>query len=94
MIKGFLNLPWFLWAALAFILAMVWVHVGPHTKLPAISGYRYFIIRWGHALTWFLLAINFVLRGIDSSLKGLASFCAIVGGVMYVLFLARTFVVK
>jgi hypothetical protein len=94
MIKGFLNLPWFLWAALAFILAIVWVYVGPRTKIPVIPGFRHFIIRWGHALTWALLGINFLLRGINPSLNGLASFCAVAGGVMYILFLAMTFVVK
>jgi len=94
MIKGFLNLPWFLWAALALILAVVWVYVGPHTKLTPSPGFRYFIIRWGHTLTWLLLAINFFLRGLSPSLDGVANVIAMAGGVAYVLFMAMTFMVK
>lgn len=94
MIKGFLNLPWFLWAALALILAVVWAYAGPHTKMPVIPGFRFFIIRWGHALTWTLLAINFALRGINPSLGGIANIIAAVGGLVYILFMIMTFVVK
>ncbi len=92
MIKGFLNLPWFVWAVFALILAIVWVYVGPHNKIPATPGIRYFFIRWGHALTWVLLAINFLLRGVDPSLNSTANFVALAGGVTYVLFLAMTFI--
>jgi len=45
-------------------------------------------------LTWLLLAINFFMRGISSDLNGGASFFALAGGVMYLLFLTMTFVVK
>lgn len=64
MIPGWLNLPWFLWAGLALILAVIWVYVGPHTKLTPTPGFRYFVIRRGHALTWLLLAIRFIMRAI------------------------------
>jgi len=94
MIKGFLNLPWFLWAVLALLLAVVWVYAGPHTKMTAAPGFRYFIIRWGHVLTWLFLAISFFLRGIGPDLNGGASFFALAGGVMYLLFMVMTFVVK
>jgi hypothetical protein len=94
MVKGFLNLPWFLWAGLALVLAVVWVYVGPHTKMPVMPGFRYFIVRWGHALTWFLLAINFLLRGISPSLDGMANMIALAGGAIYLLFMVMTFAVK
>lgn len=94
MIKGFLDLPWFLWAALALILAIIWVYVEPHTKMTPTPGFRYFIIRWGHALTWLFLAVNFFLRGIGPDLNGGASFFALAGGAMYLLFMLMTFVVK
>ncbi len=94
MLKGFLNLPWFFWAVLALILSIVWVYVGPHTKLTPTPGFRYFIIRWGHALTWLLLAISFALRGVGPDLNGGASFFALAGGVLYLLFLLMTFVVR
>ena len=94
MIKGFLNIPFFVWSALALILAMVWVYVGPHTKLAVTPGFRYLVIRWGHALTWLLLAISFFLSGLSPSLNGVANVVAMAGGVVYLLFLAITFVVK
>jgi hypothetical protein len=94
MIAGFLNLPRFLWAGLALLLALVWVYVGPHTKVTPAPGFRYFVIRWGHALTWLFLAINFLLRGISPDLNGGASFFALAGGMMYLLFMLMTFIIK
>lgn len=94
MIKGFLNLPWFLWAGIALIIAVTYIFVWPHKALTETTGFRFFILRWGHALTWILLAINFLLRGVDPSLNGLASLIALAGGLMYALFMAITFLVK
>jgi hypothetical protein len=94
MIKGFLNIPYFVWSALALILAIVWVYVGPHTKLTPTPDFRYFVIRWGHALTWVLLAVSFFLRGISPSLNGVANIIAAAGGLVYLLFMLMAFVVK
>ncbi len=94
MIRGFLNQPWFLWAGLAMILSIVWVFVGPHTKIPAAPGFRYFVIRWGHALTWTLLAVSFFLRGMNPSLNETANLIAATGGLAYLLFMVMTFVIK
>ncbi len=95
MLNGFLNLPWFLWAGLALIVAVIYSFVWPHKAMTTPSaGFRFFVLRWGHALTWLLLAINFILRGIDPSLNGLASLIAIAGGLMYALFMVMTFIVK
>ncbi|WKZ46237.1 MAG: hypothetical protein QY306_10505 [Anaerolineales bacterium] len=94
MIKGFLDVPWFVWAALALLLAIVWIYVGPHTKIPAASSFRYFIIRWGHSLTWVLLAVSFFLRGIIPSLNGIANLIAAAGGITYLTFIVMTFVIK
>jgi len=94
MIKGFLNLPWFLWAALALIIAVIYSFVWPHKAVEAATGFRFFILRWGHALTWVLLAINFALRGINPNLNGVANIIALLGGLMYALFMIMTFVVK
>lgn len=94
MIKGFLNLPWFAWAALALVVAVVYSFVWPQKALTSGSDFRFFIIRWGHALTWLLLAINFVLRGISPSLNGAANLIALAGAGMYILFIAMSFVVK
>ncbi len=94
MIKGFLNLPWFVWAALALVVATVYAFVWPQKIAGAVTGLRFFIIRWGHMLTWILLAVNFLLRGISPSLNGMANLIAIAGGGSYFLFMFMSFVVK
>lgn len=94
MIKGFLNLPWFVWAALALIVAVVYSFVWPQKAATASVGFRYFVIRWGHAVTWLLLAINFALRGISPSQNGTANVVAMTGGIMYLLFMFMSFIVK
>lgn len=91
MITGFLNLPWFLWAGLSLALVVVWVYVGPHTKMPPTPGFRFFMIRWGHASTWVFLAINFFLRGLNPSLNGVANIIALLGGLTYLLFMFMLF---
>jgi len=94
MIKGFLNLPWFVWAGLALVVAVVYSFVWPQKTATAATGFRFFILRWGHALTWVLLAINFLLRGLSPSLNGVANILALAGGLMYALFIVLAFVVR
>jgi len=94
MIKGFLNLPWFVWAGLALVVAVAYFFVWPQQAAIAATGFRFFILRWGHALTWVLLAINFLLRGLSPSLNGVANILALAGGLMYALFIVLAFVVR
>jgi hypothetical protein len=94
MIKGFLNLPWFLWAALALIVAVIYSFGWPHKAVAATAGFRFLVLRWGHALTWILLTINFLLRGLSPSLNGVANIVALAGGLMYPLFIVMTFMVN
>ena len=94
MIKGFLNLPYFAWTALALVVAVIFVYVGPHNKLTVTPGFRYLVIRWGHALTWVLLAVSFFLRGVSPSLNGVANLIAAAGGLIYLLFMVMAFVIK
>lgn len=94
MITGFLDLPWFLWAALALIVAVIYSFVWPNKNLTLSTGFRFFILRWGHSLTWFLIAINFLLRGLSPSLNGAANLIALASGLMYILFLVIVFVAK
>ena len=94
MIRGFLDLPWFVWAALALAIAMVYSFVWPHKAGAAATGLPFLILRWGHALTWLLLATNFLLRGLSPSLNQLANLIALVDGIIYGLFLFTSFVVK
>jgi hypothetical protein len=94
MTKGFLNLAWFLWAALALVVAVIYSFVWPHKAVTVMTGFRFLVVRWGHALVWILLAINFLLRGLSPSLNGVANLVALAGGLMYASFMVMTFVVK
>ena len=95
MIKGPLNIPYFAWTVVALVIAGVFVYIWPHKAVTASSaGFRYFIIRWGHSLTWVLLALSFFLRGMGPALNGGSSFFALAGGLMYLLFMLMTFVMK
>lgn len=94
MIQGFLNLPYFAWTAIALVIAVIFVYIWPRKAVTTTTGFRYFVIRWGHALTWILLAINFALRGIDPSLNSAANLIAAAGGAIYLLFMAMTFAVR
>jgi hypothetical protein len=94
MIKGFLNLSWFAWAGLALIIAVFYYFVWPQSAVTHSTDFRFLVIRYAHALTWLLLAINFLLRGLSSSFSGAANLIAVAGGLIYLLFLIMTFVVK
>ena len=94
MIKGFLNLPWFAWAGLALVVAVIYAFVWPHKAVTDTAGFRFFILRWGHALVWILLTINFILRGLSPSLNGAANLVAAVSGLVYLLFMVMTFIIK
>jgi hypothetical protein len=94
MIQGFLNLPWLAWAGIALLIAILYAFVWPHKAVTMTAGFRFFVLRWGHALTWLLLAINFVLRGLDPKFNGTATVIAAFGGLIYLLFMVMTFIVK
>ena len=94
MIKGFPSLPWFAWAAIALVIAMVYSFVWPMKAVTVSSGFRFLVIRWAHSLTWLLLAINFFLRGFSPSLDGAANVIAGAGALTYLLFTVMTFVAK
>ena len=94
MIKGFLNLPWLVWAGLAFVVAVIYTFFWPKDRIADLTGFRFFVLRWGHALTWLLISINFILRGLDPKLNGAANMMAAAGGLIYLLFIAMTFILK
>lgn len=91
MIRGWLGLTWFVWAALAGFVMIVFSFVWPREAITSPKGVRYLAVRWGHSVTWMLLAINFLLRGISLAISGVADLVALAAGLMYALFLVMTF---
>jgi len=94
MITGWLNLPWYFWAGVALVIAVIYTYIWPRKVITSTTGIRYIIIRWGHAVTWILLSLNFIFRGINPSLDTAANLIALTGGVIYLLFMVMTFVAK
>ncbi len=94
MINGHLNSNWFTWTTIALILAVIYSFVWPKRRAGAAAGFRLLVLRWAHALTWLLLALNFLLRGLSPTLNGAANLVAAAGGLMYLLFTMMTFIIK
>ncbi len=94
MIKGFLNLPWLAWAGIALVVAVIYTFIWPKDRIADLTGFRFLVLRWAHALTWYLLAVNFLLRGLDPKFSGIANLVAASGGLIYLLFITMTFIVK
>jgi len=53
----FLGVPLVILGIGCLVFAVVWCVIWPRAKASSLSGVRYFILRWFHALTWLLLAI-------------------------------------
>ncbi len=94
MVKGLLNFPWFALSALAFVVAIIYSFIWPNDPIRNLTGFRFLVLRWAHAMTWFLLAVNFLLRGFSPFLNSAANLIAAACGLMYLLFMVMTFVVK
>jgi len=53
----FLGVPVVVWGVAALVLAVVWVIVWPADKAVTLTGFRFMVLRWGHALVWLLLGL-------------------------------------
>lgn len=53
----FLEVPLVAWGVLCCVLTIVWLVFWPTDKATSSLGFRFVILRWFHALVWFLLAI-------------------------------------
>ncbi len=91
--RGWLNLPYVVWAAICRALALVWVFVWPHDRVAGAAPVRLFLVRWGHALTWALLAAMCLLRAPGQpAAVGAANLSGLLSLLVYLAFLAATFV--
>lgn len=53
----FFGVPLVVWGVLCCVLTIVWFVFWPSDKAASSLGFRFVILRWFHALVWFLLAI-------------------------------------
>lgn len=94
--RGWLNLPYLAWAAICLALALLWAFVWPHERVSADAApLRLFVVRWGHTLTWGLLAAMCLLRATGSpAAAGWGGLVGMLALPVYLAFLAATFVLK
>lgn len=65
MASKFLGVPWLVWSAVAFLVAVVYAFVWPGKRVTvSTSTLQYLILRWGHTLVWLLLGLAALLRAI------------------------------
>jgi len=79
MSNSFLGLSLAYWAIPCLMLAAVWAVVWPSSRARGTSPSRRLVLRWGHAATWFCLAVATFCAG-----TGLAG-GALTGGVLALL---------
>lgn len=61
--ETFLGLTLTYWAIPCLMLAVMWTFVWPSYRAAGASTGRYLLLRWGHAATWFFLAVATFLAG-------------------------------
>ncbi len=52
-----LGVPAFVWAGLCLVLSIVWIFVWPAGQAAGRSGFLWVALRWGHSVTWLVLAV-------------------------------------
>lgn len=95
MSERFLGVPLLFWGLACLVVAAIWVMVWPAEQAAGAAGLRFFLIRWGHAITWVLLALMCFLRAAGS--PAALAWAQPVGPAalfVYLAFLASTFVLR
>lgn len=67
------QIAWLLVSVLALSVAVVFVFVTPKAKIATGSGWQQWVLRWGHAAVWLLLALSFASQAFGFS-AGLFAF--------------------
>lgn len=56
--RGWLGIPYAVYALACFALALLWVVIWPEGKATALDGLPLLALRWGHALAWVFLGLS------------------------------------
>lgn len=81
----FLGLPLALWGVLCLVVALLFAFVVPHSGAMGARGAAAFLLRWGHALVWLLLALFCFARGAGAD--DAANPLAAAAGLLYLAFI-------
>ena len=86
MTTGLFGVPWFAWAGLAVALAALFTVIQIPEQAPWTTGFTHLALRWFHSITWLLLALSFLLRGLASAPSAMANPVGMVGLGTYITF--------
>jgi hypothetical protein len=93
--SGWFGIPWWVYGVLSLGLALLWTVVWPANRLwPDASPLRRFFLRWGHALTWYLLSAHFFVRELAPTASVLSNALALAGLAAYAGFLAASLIYR
>jgi hypothetical protein len=88
----FLGLPMTIWGVVCLAVAVVWIYVWPEEQAVGASGLQLWLIQWGHALVWFLLAVVCFMQAGSSRLARWSGLVGLGALAIYIAFLFATFV--
>jgi hypothetical protein len=54
--ETFLGVPLLVWAPVCIGVGLLWMYIRPGVGSQQIDGVQGWMLRWGHALVWFLFA--------------------------------------
>ena len=86
MTTGLLGVPWLVWSGLAAVLAVFFTVVQIPKQTPHTVGFTHLALRWFHSITWLLLALSFLLRGLVPAAPTLANLVGVAGLGTYITF--------
>lgn len=87
---GWLGIPFWVYFAACLALSIVWLFIWPSGKVGPDAGLSYFLLRWGHSLTWALLAGACLCWALDAATVG--TVLAVTSLPVYLAFMAAVFV--
>jgi hypothetical protein len=87
MTSGYIGVSWFVWAVLAAVASALLTTIQIPKQTPHTAGLTHLTLRWFHSITWFLLALSFLLRGLRAGPPALADLVGIAGLGTYLAFL-------
>ncbi|MBE2224487.1 MAG: hypothetical protein IAF02_23300 [Anaerolineae bacterium] len=83
---------WIALSIVSLIMTILWYFIWPVEKGVDQSGISYFIIRWGHLITWLFILIGSLLKLYEPDKNTISTLFFQAGGISYLLFILVTYV--
>ena len=86
MSEGFIGVSWFVWAGVAAVAGALFTIVQIPKQAWQATAVTRLVLRWFHSLTWFLLALSFLIRGVAPDRGAAADEVGLLGLGAYIAF--------